>query len=56
MNESVCVCVQSTLHMPEQPLLGQSVLIIAGSRLSSYTIQSLGLLWTADLPEAQIST
>jgi len=42
--------------MSQQPLLGQSLLIIKDSRSHSDTPHSLGLLWTIDQPDAETST
>ena len=39
----------------QQPLLGQDLLIIESSPSHSDTSQSVGLLWTSDQPNAEIS-
>jgi hypothetical protein len=41
--------------MAQQPLVGQGLLIIEGSRSHSATSHSVGLLWTSDQPDADIS-
>jgi len=40
----------------QQPLVGQSLLIIDASRSHSESILSVGLLWTSDHPVTEIST
>jgi len=42
--------------MAQQPLVGQSLLIIEASRLHPDTLLSVGLLWTSDQPDAETST
>ena len=42
--------------MAQETLVGHSLLIIEASRLHSDTLQSVGLLWTNDQPDAEIST
>jgi hypothetical protein len=39
-----------------QPLTGQGPLIVEASRSHSATPQSVGLLWTGDLRDAETST
>jgi hypothetical protein len=41
--------------MPQQPPVGQSLLIIEASRSHSDAPQSVGLLWTGDQPDAETS-
>ena len=42
--------------MAQQPLLGQSLLIIEASRSHSDTSDSIGLLWRNDQSDAETST
>jgi hypothetical protein len=42
--------------MAQQPLVGQTLLIIESSRSHTNTLQSVGLLWTSDQPDVQTST
>jgi hypothetical protein len=42
--------------MPQQPPVGQGLLIIEASQSHSDTPHSVGLLWTSDQPDAGIST
>ena len=42
--------------MPQQPLVGQGLLIVEDSRSHSDTPHSVGLLWKSDQPDAEIST
>jgi len=37
----------------QQPLVGQVLLIMEASRPHSYTLHSVGLLWTSDQPVAE---
>jgi hypothetical protein len=48
------ICFLSFL-MARQPLLVQTVLIIEASRSHTDTLYSVGLLWTSDQPDAEIS-
>jgi hypothetical protein len=41
--------------IPQQPLVGQGLLIIEASRSHSGTPHSEGLLWTSDQPDAETS-
>ena len=42
--------------MEQEPLLDKGLLIIETPRSHSDTPHSLGLLWTSDQPDAEIST
>jgi hypothetical protein len=42
--------------MPQQPLVGQGLLIVDASRSHSDTPHSVGLLWTSDQTVAETST
>jgi hypothetical protein len=42
--------------MPQQPLVGQGLLIIEASQSHSDTPHSVGLLWTRDKPDREAST
>ena len=42
--------------MMQQSLVGQGLLIIEASRSHSDAPRSIGLLWTGDQPDAEIST
>jgi hypothetical protein len=44
------------LFMAQQPLVDQGLLIVEASRSRSDTPQSVGLLWTSNQPDAEIST
>ena len=44
------------LFMAQQPLVDQGLLIVEASRSCSDTPQSVGLLWTSNQPDAEIST
>ena len=47
---------KSNISIPQQPLVGQALLSIEASRSHSDTRHSVGLLWTGDQPDAEIST
>jgi hypothetical protein len=42
--------------MVQQPLVGQDLLVNEASRSHSYTLHSVGPLWTSDQPDAETST
>ena len=41
--------------MARQPIVRQGILIVEASRLHSDTLQSVGVLWTGDQPDAETS-
>jgi hypothetical protein len=41
--------------MTQPPLLGQGLLIIEASQLHSHTPHSVGILWTTNQPETEIT-
>ena len=47
---------QTCFFMAQQPLMGQSLLIVEASRSHSETPNSVGPFWTNDQPDAEIST
>jgi len=47
---------QFFFSMAQHPLVGQSILIIKAPRSHSDTTHSVGLLWSNDQPDTEIST
>jgi hypothetical protein len=41
--------------MAQKPLVGQGLLTVESSRSHSDTQDSVGLLWTSDQPESEVS-
>jgi len=42
--------------MAQQPLVGQSLLIIVASQTHSDALHLVGILWTSEQPDAETST